>query len=321
MEVSRQSTQLPATHLEKKKDELGELADKFVSYLSLELGLSHNTTSSYRNDLKHYFKFLNDHSIAHPVQVQARDISQYILHLHNLSFQSASITRNLSALRKFHKFMLVEGIIDSDPSEIMDFPKLWKKLPTVLHQGEVEELLKQTSVENPLAIRDRAILELMYATGVRISELINLTRNSLLFESGLVRILGKGKSERIIPVGRVAIKWVNKYLKDARPKMANFKSEEIVFLNRNGGGLSRMGVWKIVKKYVALANIKKEVTPHTLRHSFATHLLEGGADLRAVQEMLGHKRISTTQIYTHLDREYLKEVHRSCHPREKENRG
>jgi len=307
-----------AESLGEGKNRQGGLLEKFLAYLSLELGLSYNTTISYGNDIKHYFRYLEAHSIAHPSKTKAEDISGYTLHLHKSGFQSASITRNLSALRKFHKFLLVDGIADSDPSEIVDFPKSWKKLPSVLHQGEVEKLLGQPSGENALVVRDKAMLELMYATGVRISELTNLTRTNLLFESGLIRIVGKGKNERIIPVGRVAVRWVRKYLREARPKLANSGSEEIVFLNRNGSKLSRMGTWKIVKKYVALANIKKQVTPHTLRHSFATHLLEGGADLRAVQEMLGHKRISTTQIYTHLDREYLKEVHRSCHPREKE---
>jgi integrase/recombinase XerD len=300
----------------KEKEGMEKLLDRFFDYLCLELGLSQNTINSYRNDLKHYFKYLSTHSIFHPNQIQKQDISQYILSLHNLGLKSASIARNLSALRKLHKFLLVEGIANSDPSEIIDFPKLWEKLPIVLHQHEMEKLLNQPACDNMLSIRDKALLEFMYATGVRISEVIDLKKNALFLESGIVRIFGKGKKERIVPIGEVAIKFMRQYLKDSRPKLANSKSEEIVFLNRRGGKLSRMGAWKIIRKYVDLANIKKKVTPHTLRHSFATHLLEGGADLRAVQEMLGHRRISTTQIYTHLDREYLKEVHKSCHPRE-----
>lgn len=293
-----------------------ESLDKFINYLTIELGLSQNTVTGYGNDLKYYFKYLSSRFIHDLNQIQKEDISGYAFYLHNLGFGASSISRNLSALRKFHKFLLIEEITDSDPSEIIDFPKLWKKLPVVLHQAEIEELLNQPLAENALAIRDRALLEFMYGTGVRISEAAGLRKNDLICESGLVRIFGKGERERMVPIGEVALRWAKKYLEDSRPKLVSSNSEEIFFLNHRGGKLSRMGIWKIVRKYVDLANIKKKVTPHTLRHSFATHLLEGGADLRAVQEMLGHRRISTTQIYTHLDMEYLKEVHRSCHPRE-----
>lgn len=292
------------------------LLDRFSGYLSVELGLSHNTVTSYSNDLKHYFKYLKSHSISHPQEIRRSNISKYTLSLYSLGLQSASIARNLAALRKFHKFLLIVEITTSNPSEIVDSPKLWNKLPVVLHQHEMEEILKQPSTDNALGIRDKALLEFIYATGVRISELTELRKNNLIFEAGLVRIFGKGRSERVVPIGKVAIKWVRRYLEDSRPQLANPRSEEIVFLNRRGKKLSRMGAWKIVRKYIDLANIRKKATPHTLRHSFATHLLEGGADLRAVQEMLGHKKISTTQKYTHLDNNYLKEVHSTCHPRE-----
>jgi integrase/recombinase XerD len=300
----------------KAMTKIDELLDTFLGYLSLEVGLSRNSISGYRNDLKHYFRYLSTQSISDPSQIKKENISQYILYLHNLGLMSASIARNLSALRKFHKFLLIEKLAISDPCEAIDFPRSWEKLPVVLHQDEVKTLLEQPECDDALSMRDKAILEFMYATGVRISEALDLKKNDLILETGLVRIFGKGGRERIVPIGEVAIKFVRKYLKHSRPKLANSKSEETVFLNTRGERLSRMGVWKIIKKYTNLSNIKKKVTPHVLRHSFATHLLEGGADLRAVQEMLGHKSISTTQIYTHLDRKYLKEVHRSCHPRE-----
>ncbi|MCK4386359.1 MAG: tyrosine-type recombinase/integrase, partial [candidate division Zixibacteria bacterium] len=194
-----------------------------------------------------------------------------------------------------------------------------------LHQHEMEKLLDQPTEETntysgvniPLVLRDKAILEFLYATGVRIFELIGIKRKNLLLEVGLVRVIGKGQKERVVPIGEKAIKSVEEYLSDLRPKLANQNSQDVLFLNRRGNPFSRMGLWKILRKYVNQAGIKKRVSPHTIRHSFATHLLEGGADLRAVQEMLGHADISTTQIYTHLDREYLKEVHRTFHPREK----
>ncbi len=302
---------------QKEKRGTSDVLEKFLDYLSLELGLSHNTVDSYKNDLKHYLRYLEAHLIFDPSQVEGKHVYQYVFSLHNSGFGVTTISRNLSALRKFHKFLLIEEISDSDPSEIVDFPKPWRKLPVVLHQHEIEELLNKPPANDALTIRDKALLEFMYATGVRVSEAAGVRRNDLVSGSGLVRILGKGNKERIVPVGEVALKWVRQYLEDSRPKLANSNSEEVLFLNHRGGKLSRMGIWKIIRKYVDLANIKKKVTPHTLRHSFATHLLEGGADLRAVQEMLGHTRISTTQVYTHLDREYLKEVHRSCHPRER----
>ena len=199
----------------------------------------------------------------------------------------------------------------------MESPKLWRKLPTVLDIEEMKKLLSKPTEENPLSLRDKAILEFLYATGVRISELINIKRKNFMPEVELVRVIGKGQKERIIPIGKEAVRSVEKYLQESRPQLAKRDSEDVLFLNRRGGSFSRMGLWKILRKYVIQAGIKKKVTPHTIRHSFATHLLEGGADLRAVQEMLGHADISTTQIYTHLDREYLKQEHRDHHPRSK----
>lgn len=295
-----------------------KLLDRFFNYLSLERGFSSNTIDSYKRDLKKYYNFLKNIKISSWEKVRITDVTKFIHYLHYRGLSSSSISRNLSAIKSFHKFILMENYAKTDPAGPAESPKLWRKLPVVLDQNEMEKLLEQPDVSSHLGIRDKAILEFLYATGVRISELLNLKRSKLLFEVGFVRVWGKGEKERIIPVGEMAIEWVKKYLEESRPHLKSSNSRDIVFLNVRGGRLSRMGVWKIIKKYVDLALIKKKVSPHTLRHSFATHLLEGGADLRAVQEMLGHADISTTQIYTHLDREYLKEVLKEFHPREKD---
>jgi integrase/recombinase XerD len=297
----------------------------FLNHLSLERSLSPNTIESYKIDLKRYIKFLGDEKVSALEEIKEDHITKLIGQLSALGLKATSIARNLSAIRSFHKFLVREGYTQSDPAGALESPKLWRKLPMVLDQHEMERLLDQSmegaysSKGKALSLhwRDKAILEFLYATGVRISELINIKRKNLLSEVGLVRVIGKGQKERVVPIGEKAIEAVEKYLSDLRPRIANQNSQDVLFLNRRGRRFSRMGVWKILKKYVNRAGIKKKVTPHTIRHSFATHLLEGGADLRAVQEMLGHADISTTQIYTHLDREYLKEIHKTFHPREK----
>jgi integrase/recombinase XerD len=297
----------------------------FLNHLSLERGLSPNTIDSYRIDLKRYIKFLTEKKASSLEEIKEDYITSLIGQLPRLGLKATSITRNLTAIKSFHKFLAREGYTRSNPAGAIESPKLWRKLPTVLDQHEMERLIDQPEKEVHikkgttirLVLRDKAILEFLYATGVRISELIGMTRKNLLLEVGLVRVIGKGQKERVIPIGEKAIEAMKEYLSNLRPQLANQNSRDVLFLNRRGGRLSRMGVWKILRKYVNRAGIKKKVSPHTIRHSFATHLLEGGADLRAVQEMLGHADISTTQIYTHLDREYLKEVHRTFHPREK----
>jgi integrase/recombinase XerD len=297
----------------------------FLNHLSLERSLSTNTVESYRLDLKRYLKFLTDEKVSSLEEIREDHITKLIAQLSRLGLKATSIARNLAAIKSFHKFLAREGYTQSDPASAIESPKLWRKLPVVLHQHEMEKLLDQPTkaidikkgATLRLRLRDKAILEFLYATGVRISELIGIKRKNLLLEVGLVRVIGKGQKERVVPIGEKAIKSVEEYLSDLRPKLANQNSQDVLFLNRRGRQLSRMGLWKILRKYVNKAGIKKKVSPHTIRHSFATHLLEGGADLRAVQEMLGHADISTTQIYTHLDREYLKEVHRTFHPREK----
>ena len=296
-----------------------KLLDQFLNHLSLEVGLSANTIDSYGRDLKRYIKFLQERKVDSVDKITGKYITDLIVLMSKMGLRPSSIARNLTSIRSFHKFLVTEGYSDSNPAGALESPKLWRKLPTVLNVKEIEKLLDKPTEDDPLSLRDKAILEFLYATGVRISELIKIKRKDVLSEVELVRVTGKGQKERIIPVGKIALGSVKRYLQEARPKLAKQNSEDFLFLNRRGGSFSRMGLWKILRKYVTQAGIKKKVSPHTIRHSFATHLLKAGADLRAVQEMLGHADISTTQIYTHLDREYLKQEHRDYHPRSKMN--
>jgi integrase/recombinase XerD len=291
------------------------LLDQFLNHLSVEVGLSANTIESYRRDVERYIQFLQDKKVGSAKEITQEDIVNFVVFLSRKGLSANSIARKLSSIRRFHRFLIMEGYSDSNPAITLESPKLWRKLPTVLNIEEMERLLNQPKEDTPLGLRDRAILEFLYATGVRISELIHVKRKDLLLEVELVRVLGKGQKERIVPIGRKALLAVERYLKEVRPGLAKEHSEDFLFLNRRGEPFSRMGLWKILRKYAVSAGIKKKISPHTIRHSFATHLLEGGADLRAVQEMLGHADISTTQIYTHLDREYLKQEHRDHHPR------
>jgi integrase/recombinase XerD len=250
-----------------------------------------------------------------PADVTARLLREYVYHLKDLGLAPASIRRNVSALRTYFKFLLGEGRITHDPSERLESPKRWRTLPEVLTVAEVDKLLASPTLDDPLVFRDRALLELAYAAGLRVSEWISIGVRDVMFDEGLVRVFGKGSKERLVPIGRRAIGALASYVRELRPRLEHGEGRGALFLNARGQPLTRMGAWKILQKYVARAGIEKHVSPHTLRHSFATHLLEGGADLRAVQEMLGHADISTTQIYTHVDREYLRTVHRQYHPR------
>ncbi|HMI49325.1 MAG TPA: site-specific tyrosine recombinase XerD, partial [Gemmatimonadaceae bacterium] len=250
-----------------------------------------------------------------PTDISARMLREFVYHLKDLGLAPASIRRNVSAVRTYFKFMLGEGHVVRDPSERLETPKRWRTLPEVLGVEEIEKLLAAPSLDEPLAFRDRAMLELAYGAGLRVSEWISLSVRDVLLQDHVVRVFGKGAKERLVPIGRRAIGAIAIYLRELRPKIEKGEGKGILFLNSRGKPLSRMGAWKILRKYVNQAGITKPVSPHTLRHSFATHLLEGGADLRAVQEMLGHVDISTTQIYTHVDREYLQSVHKQFHPR------
>jgi integrase/recombinase XerD len=242
----------------------------------------------------------------------------YLETLAEIPLAPTSLARNLSAIRMFHRFMVNEGYSPLDVTENIDSPKLPKRLPKILDISDIEAIFAEIDIESDAGVRDRAMLELLYGSGLRISELLSLRLPAIMLNEGWVRVLGKGYKERIVPFGDEAGIWLVKYIKHVRPLLsANMKAENFIFLNMHGAPISRMGVWKIIQKYAQIAMIDKAVSPHVFRHSFATHLLEGGADLRAVQEMLGHSDIATTQIYTHLDRNYLKEVHKTFHPREK----
>jgi len=250
-----------------------------------------------------------------PFDVTSRMLREFIYHLKDIGLSPASIRRNISAVRTYFKFLLADGAVTRDPSERLETPKRWRTLPDVLTVDEVSSLLAAPTLDDPLAFRDRAMLELAYGAGLRVSEWISIGVRDVLMEDKLVRVFGKGSKERLVPIGRTAIGAVATYIREQRPKLEKGSGKGVLFLNARGEPLTRMGAWKILRRYVERAGIKKAVSPHTLRHSFATHLLEGGADLRAVQEMLGHADISTTQIYTHIDREYLRKVHRQFHPR------
>jgi integrase/recombinase XerD len=288
--------------------------DDFLTHLTVERGLSANSYDAYQRDLKGYLTSLRRRKTT-PVKAGAADIRAFVASMRRRGLAPSSIARHLSAVRMFHRFLLSEGITASDPTEHVAAPKKPRRLPEVLNREEIDLLMEQPDHTTQLGLRDRAILEFLYATGLRAAELLTFQRTDLMEDLGLARVFGKGSKERLVPVGRPALRLIRKYLEDVRPMLANSGSGETLFLNSRGKALSRMGLWKILKTHVELAGIEKKVSPHTLRHSFATHLLEGGADLRAVQEMLGHVDIATTQIYTHVDREYLKEVHRQYHPR------
>lgn len=287
----------------------------YLHYLKVERGLSENTINSYGIDLKLFLEYLRENEIPSFKQVNKEVIVNYMQSEKNNNKANSSILRSVSSLRKFFQYLAQEKIIEKDPMLLIDIPKKKQHLPQVLTKEEVEKLLHSPNTGQVLGLRDRAMLELMYATGLRISEIINLKLEDLHLTMGTLQTLGKGHKERIVPVGDEAIKWVNRYLEEARPKLLKQKRSNYLFLNFHGNNLTRQGVWKNLKAEVRKAGIQKNITPHTLRHSFATHILENGADLRIVQELLGHADISTTQIYTHLSNKQLADIYNRAHPR------
>ncbi|KGX85985.1 site-specific tyrosine recombinase XerD [Pontibacillus litoralis] len=291
-----------------------ELND-FLHYLRVERGVSKNTLSSYERDLKKYVHFLQEASQLQEVKEIARmHIMQYLHHLNDLDRSSATVARTLSSIRSFHQFLVRERLTEHDASLHIETPKKERKLPKVLSLQEVDTLLT-IPAKDALSTRNKAMLEMLYATGLRVTELMTLKVSDLHLTMGFVRCLGKGSKERIVPLGKMAQQSVENYLTSARPALVKQKKTENLFVNHHGNPLSRQGFWKILKAVATEVGIQKEITPHTLRHSFATHLLENGADLRAVQEMLGHADISTTQIYTHVSKARLKDIYSSYHPR------
>jgi integrase/recombinase XerD len=291
------------------------LLARFADYISLEQGLSPRKLEAYGRDLLRFAEYAESKNASGPVDVTAKVLREYVYHLKDLGLSPASIRRNISAIRTYYRFLIADGLVVRDPSERLETPQRWRTLPEVLTVDEVQRILASPTLDDNLVFRDRALLELAYGAGLRVSEWITLGLRDLLLDEGLVRVFGKGSKERLVPIGRSAIGALAIYIRELRPKLEKGEGKGVLFLNARGRPLSRMGAWKILRGHVERAGIEKHVSPHTLRHSFATHLLEGGADLRAVQEMLGHADIATTQIYTHVDREYLRQVHRSYHPR------
>ncbi len=289
--------------------------EQFEDYLTFERGLSDRTVAAYLRDLRRWVEAMVGGGASKPADVTAALLREWIFGLKDAGLAATSIRRAQSAVRTYYGFLLSEGVLDVDPTERLESPKVVRKLPEHLTKEEVERFLDAPDPDQPLYWRDRAMLELLYATGMRVSELVELPISSLDLDDAFVTVFGKGSKERLIPVGAPALRAVHRYLTEVRPGLERGQGQGRVFLNARGRPIGRTAVWALVKESARRAGIGKTVSPHTLRHTFATHLLEGGADLAAVQELLGHADISTTQIYTHVDREYLRDVHRKYHPR------
>jgi integrase/recombinase XerD len=296
-------------------EQLHNWVDEYLNFLTVEKGASPNSIEAYSRDLNKYITFIRARGIDAPASVAPDDAIAYLESLRKSGLSAASMNRNLAAIRGFYKYLLRERKVDASPVAHIGLAKTWLKLPDTLNREEMELLLAQPGTASASAVRDKAMLELLYATGIRVTELITLSVNSVNWQVGYLTVFGKGGKERIVPVGKSAYGCLAAYLEQARPVLLAGRKSNVLFLNRSGKGLTRQGFWKIVRQYAQRAGLKKEIHPHTFRHSFATHLLEGGADLRSVQVMLGHADIATTQIYTHISRDRLKEIHRRYHPR------
>jgi len=294
---------------------MNNLIDEYLNFLAVEKGASHNTVEAYSRDLIRYVDYLSGRGIHTAASINPEDVVSFLGRIQKDGLNPISVNRGLAAIRGFHKYLLREKITDQNPVANIGLAKVWMRLPDTVNQEEMNRLLAQPGIKTPRAVRDTAMLELMYATGIRVSELISLTTNSINWQVGYLIAMGKGAKERIIPVGQSAYDWLYKYIHEARPDFLKKQSTDILFLNRSGNGFTRQGFWKVVKNYAMRSGLQKKIHPHTFRHSFASHLLEGGADLRSVQVMLGHADISTTQIYTHITRERLKAIHKKYHPR------
>ena len=294
---------------------MDQYLDQFLNYLEIERGLSANTLEAYGRDLSRYLEFLQQAGVTALGDVRQAQLLDFLGALKKGGIAARSRARSLSALRMFHRYLLQEKYLATDPTALLESPRALPPLPGLLSQAEVEQLLLVPLGEGALALRDRAMLEILYATGMRVSELVGLRRGDLKLDIGCLNAFGKGGKQRLIPLGEMALETLHDYLQKGRPQLVKDGRSEAVFLNRRGAGMSRQGFWKNLKRFALLAGISREVYPHLLRHSFATHLLENGADLRTVQTMLGHADISTTQIYTHVMQERLKKIHQQYHPR------
>lgn len=298
-----------------------KLVDRFLDYLTVERGLSRHTLEAYRRDLLRYVAFLGERGTKNPIRAGETDIAEFLGHLSSSEYapgrryMASSVARTLAAVRSFHRFLVREGDTPADPAELVTRPRVPRNLPKPLTVEEMSALLEAPGVDGPIALRDAAILETLYGAGLRISELVSLDVDDVDLEEGSLRAFGKGSKERVVPLGRYAVRAVKAYLTRCRPVLATQRSRAALFLNQRGGRLTRQGCTNIVKKMAKRAGLRKRVTPHMLRHSFATHLLEGGADVRVVQELLGHASVATTQVYTLVTGEKLREVYLTAHPR------
>lgn len=289
--------------------------DEYLNYLLIEKGCSSHTIEAYGRDLRAFISHLRAEGLSCLREVAQETVLAYIAAQRTKGLCAKSVNRRLAALRGFYKFLMREGKAEQNPTATFKMTKAWMNLPYVLSREEMERLLAQPDLIGKAALRDKAMMELMYATGIRVSELVGLTMNAINWQVGYLLVMGKGGKQRIIPLGRCAYRSLQTYVESTRGEALSQRRNDIVFLNRQGGGFTRQGCWKVVKKYAEMAGLSGKVHPHTFRHSFATHLIEGGADIRSVQVMLGHADISTTQVYTHVTREHLKDVHRKFHPR------
>ncbi len=288
---------------------------EYINYLQVERGLASNSIDGYLRDLKKYTGYLQKRGVAEPDQIQKEHITAFLSEERRKGLSPGTVARYVSSIRGFHKFMIREGISNSVPVASLKTPKTPKVLPKVLSQVEVKKLLDQPIPRDPRGLRDKAMLETLYATGMRISELVSLDLNDLDLKDSEIRVTGKGNKERLVPVGRIASRSLEEYIALGRPQMIGRSHNTAIFLNQRGGRLSRSGAWRILKSYAKRVALEKKMSPHTLRHSFATHLLENGADLRHIQELLGHSSIRTTQVYTHVTREQVRKVYMKAHPR------
>ncbi len=292
-----------------------QVVDEYINFLAVERGVSLNTLEAYSRDLNRYIAYIEEREIKDIKDISSDDVVAFLGSLRKSGLVANSVNRTLAALRGFYKYLVLQKLIEENPIANISLARVWMHLPDTLNEEEMRNLLDQPGAKNVLEIRDRAMMELLYATGIRVSELISLTINNINWQTGYLIVMGKGGKERIVPIGQVAYDCLGRYVNKMRPGLLKGNSTTVLFLNRSGGGLTRQGFWKIVKKYAKKAGMMKRVYPHTFRHSFATHILERGGDLRSVQVMLGHSDISTTQIYTHVTRERLKDIHRKYHPR------
>jgi integrase/recombinase XerD len=290
--------------------------DRYLQHLIVEKGLSRNTIEAYARDLRGFSIFLEKNGGSDPLTVSPEKIIMYFKSLREEKLSPRSLGRSISALKGFFKFLLQEGVLEENPLRHLRTPRVTPRLPEILTRDDFEQIIRRVKAEKPSGLRDRAMLELLYATGLRVSELVHLSLQDIDLNVGYLRTRGKGSKERIVPIGRTAIRVLKDYLRGRGHSSTPRPQGRALFPGRGGREITRQAFWKILRRHAAAAGIRKKITPHTLRHSFATHLLEGGADLRSVQSMLGHADIATTQIYTHVSREHLKKIHQKYHPRE-----